>query len=351
MPAPARFYARDALGGGSDNDTVRDCVDNIRRFGFCVLDHIIPPTKVAGVHDEVVEATPRIRAAQNLAAPGEMHNQVLFLPKYQQYLSHQLVVSVARAMLDTHVRIAQTHIRHVSPDSTATKDGGCFGGDAGRSTRGWHTDWPHDLSTYAQGDDNAGAFPQPFPNLTAALSMVWNLTPVGPESAGTWIVPGSHLDLRNPRGPADGINVMAPIRGEMQIEAPAGSVLIQDTRCWHCQALHNPSGRARIAVVTRWAPWWLSVKDFGTDFGYTVNRMSRQQWESLPPPLQPLYRHLAKGVKDRMQPLNQLKSHAALHRQQAGFADPDGHSNAHIVVTVPTPVEVAAGHIAPVPRL
>ena len=93
MPAPARFYARDALGGGSDNDTVRDCVDNIRRFGFCVLDHIIPPTKVAGVHDEVVEATPRIRAAQNLAAPGEMHNQVLFLPKYQQYLSHQLVVS------------------------------------------------------------------------------------------------------------------------------------------------------------------------------------------------------------------------------------------------------------------
>eukprot|EP01047_Picozoa_sp_COSAG01_P073091 COSAG01_NODE_11810_length_1854_cov_3.327189_2_plen_341_part_01 len=335
-----RFYASDALGGnhgdGQDyNEIVGECVGSIRRFGFCVLDHVIPPSEVAQVHNEVVEATPRIRAAQKLAAPGGMQNQVLFLPRYQRYLSHPLVVAIAREMLDTHVRIAQTHIRHVSPDGTATADGGRFGGRVGRLMRGWHTDWPHDLSTYAQGDDNAGAFPQPFLNITAALSMVWNLSPVDSESAGTWIVPGSHLDLRNPRGPADGINVMAPIRGELQIEAPAGSVFIQDTRCWHCQASHNPSGRTRVAVVTRWAPWWLSVKEFGANFGYTVNKMSKEQWERLPPSLQPLYRHLAVGVQDRLQPLNQLKSAAAAERQRAGFVDPEGHSNAHIVVATP----------------
>lgn len=39
-----------------------------------------------------------------------------------------------------------------------------------------------------------------------------------------------HRDVRNPRGPADGITVSAPIPGEVQCSAPAGSVFIQDTR-------------------------------------------------------------------------------------------------------------------------
>jgi hypothetical protein len=52
----------------------------------------------------------------------------------------------------------------------------------------------------------------------------------------------------------------------MQVAGPAGSVFIQDTRTWHCQAMHNPSGRTRYAVVNRWAPWWLSVSEFGAPF-------------------------------------------------------------------------------------
>ena len=154
-----RFYARDAThateeeGSGSANDQieiVRDCVHNIRRFGFCVVNHIIPPPAAAEVHDECTAVTPLIREAQKLAAPGEMPNQVLFLPKFQQYLSHPLVVCIARALLDTHVRIAQTHIRHVPPDGTG--NAGASNSTpmpCGRLQRGWHTDWPHDLSTCA----------------------------------------------------------------------------------------------------------------------------------------------------------------------------------------------------------
>ena len=67
--------------------------------------------------------------------------------------------------------------------------------------------------------------------------------------------------------------------------------------------------------------------------------MSKEQWEALPLPLQPLYRHLAVGVTDRLQPLNQMKSMAALRRTGAGFVDPDGNSNAHIRVRVPTEAE------------
>jgi len=60
--------------------------------------------------------------------------------------------------------------------------------------------------------------------------MVWYMIDAGSESGGTWCVPGAHRDTRNPRGPRDGITVTAPIPGELQVEAPAGSVFIQDSR-------------------------------------------------------------------------------------------------------------------------
>ena len=98
------------------------------------------------------------------------------------------------------------------------------------------SDWPHDLTAYMASDadpsSHAGAIPQPFPDVTMALSMVWYLSDVDADSAGTWVVPYSHLDARNPRGPADNVNVQAPIAGELQVSAPAGSVFIQDTRTW-----------------------------------------------------------------------------------------------------------------------
>ena len=63
-----------------------------------------------------------------------------------------------------------------------------------------------------------------------AAQMVWYMIDAGSESGGTWCVPGAHRDTRNPRGPRDGITVSAPIPGELQVEAPAGSVFIQDSR-------------------------------------------------------------------------------------------------------------------------
>ena len=36
------------------------------------------------------------------------------------------------------------------------------------------------------------------------LVMIWYLTDVDADSGATWVVPGSHRDARNPRGPGDG---------------------------------------------------------------------------------------------------------------------------------------------------
>ena len=81
------------------------------------------------------------------------------------------------------------------------------------------------------------------------------MTDVDEDSGGTFCVPGAHRATNNPRGPTDGITVTAPIPGEMQCNAPAGSVYIQDSRMWHSTACHNTSGNVRVAGQNRWVPW------------------------------------------------------------------------------------------------
>ena len=104
----------------------------------------------------------------------------------------------------------------------------------------------------------------------------------------------------------------------------------------HCQALHNPSSRERVAVVTRWAPWWLSINEFGSAVGTDGKSHGRvplttQEWEALPPAVQPLFRHLAVGVKDELQALNIQRSRDSDAVVKRGRYDPGGESNAHVV--------------------
>ena len=53
-----------------------------------------------------------------------------------------------------------------------------------------------------------------------ALSTVWYFTDVGPLNGSTWLVPGSHRDLRNPRGADDDVDEHSPIAGEIQVILP-----------------------------------------------------------------------------------------------------------------------------------
>ena len=157
-------------------------------------------------------------------------------------------------------------------------------------------------------------------------------------------MPGSHRDKRNPRGPADGMSVTAPIPGDMQASAKAGSVFIQDSRNWHASAMHNPSGRDRVAIVNRWCPWWLSVDDFAPGKTYSINQvcrpLSHDEYLALPKDLQPLMRHLCPDEHDTLQEPVLKRAHEAGLRTRFGFQqleeDPDSlaSANAHIRVPV-----------------
>ena len=56
----------------------------------------------------------------------------------------------------------------------------------------------------------------------------------------------------------------------MQVKSKAGSVFIQDSRLWHSSPLHNLSNMDRVAVVSRWCPWWLSADEFAPKSRFNI---------------------------------------------------------------------------------
>jgi len=375
----SRAYAFNAATDPIEK-VVEGCADALGRYGFCVIDDVIPTDQVDAIRDEAVAAHVTVSenikairaffqdkdlspqdvlhqaAANNLALrpvrrtghPPKPPNDIIWMPKYAKHLANPVVTAVARHVLDDHLRIAQLHSRIIATDKADGTRGG-FGSDKNRGradTREWHTDWPHDLSAYGRDNplENAGCIRQPFPDVTMCLVMIWYLTDVDENSGGTWAVPGSHRDKRNPRGPSDDITVTAPIPGDMQVRANAGSVFIQDSRNWHASAMHNPSGRDRVAVVNRWCPWWVAVDDYAP--GDTVNTnmvcrpLSHSEYLDLPKDLQPLMRHLCTDERDTLQAPVLDRAREAGLRNQLGFRkleeNPDGlvGANDHIRVAV-----------------
>ena len=131
--------------------------------------------------------------------------------------------------------------------------------------------------------------------------MVWYLTDVDNEKGGTFCLPKSHKSNKNPRGIRDNIPLTMPLKDEIQIKAKAGSVLIQDSRLWHSVAtqLNNKSGD-RVAVVNRWAPWWLAADDYAPDsrFNVVCKPINKFEFKNLPKKLQPLMQHLCADLKE-----------------------------------------------------
>ncbi len=355
-------------------EVVSGCADSLDRYGFCVIDNVIPDGEVEAIREEVAaardvisrniqairelsgkDAPPgappegagggvELRPVRRLGHPPKPPNDIVRMPRFARHLASPVVTALARCVLDDHLRIAQLHPRIVEagkPDGT-----GVAAHRERAGVRGWHTDWPHDLSAYGMGSplENAGCIRQPFPDVTMCLVMIWYLTDVDENSGGTWAVPGSHKDKRNPRGPGDGIMVTAPIPGDMQVRAKAGSVYIQDSRTWHASPRHNRSGRDRAAMVTRWCPWWLSVDDYAPGDAFSTSivcrPLSQEEYLALPEALRPLMRHLCPGERDTLQQPVLDRSEAADRQNQRGFRlleeNPQAlaQANAHIRVPV-----------------
>ena len=146
--------------------------------------------------------------------------------------------------------------------------------------------------------------PAPYPDVTAHLTTIWMLTPFTLEGGGTLLVPGSHRASNNPSDDDMWVDGTAAYPTEVQATGPAGSVLIFDSRLWHSTAA-NDSDDTRVAVVVRWAPWWLNVnpitsgtaeyEELAEETGTRpddVVLISPFAHSRLPEPAKPLFRHI-----------------------------------------------------------
>ena len=173
-----RAYAFSALG--TVNDLVGGCTDALARYGFCVVDDVIPRDDVPRVRDEVnaaeaaiagnvaairqlLDASPdntrtvqalkavldnaptgiELRPVRRTGRPPKPPNDIVWLPHYAPYLGHPAITAVARRVLDDHLKIAQLHLRPIAAAAGAAPGGFGTAKYRGRAdTREWHTDWP-----------------------------------------------------------------------------------------------------------------------------------------------------------------------------------------------------------------
>ena len=218
-----RAYAFDATD--PVNEVVKGSIDSLSKYGFCVIDNVIPPNQVGDIREEVVAAQKiidrnvqairalvaegstestqidrekaenevELRQVRRVGHPPKPPNDIVWMPKYAQHLGNLNLVKVASKLLDDHLRIVQLHPKVIPVSNPKDASDISLGNDmlglpriykGPESARDWHTDWPHDPSAYGSDnpDENLGCIRQPFPDITMGLTMIWYLTDINEKS-------------------------------------------------------------------------------------------------------------------------------------------------------------------------
>ena len=268
----------------------------LKMNGYCVLEGIIPDDKIDEVRESVVaaQAAHREKAEAELAKTrsrghrvgvqgvANMRGVINETQTFAPYLADDRIMALTDALFGSYVRISCTD---------------CVINYPGNERGYWHADWPYNQT-------NATHVPAPYPDTIMHLSTIWMLTPFGPETGGTYIIPGSHRTDDNPSAAGiAGINPDAPYPTETQVSGSAGSVLLYDSRLWHAVP-PNRSDKPRVAIIVRYAPWWLNLNPtqagnpehtqivIETDGkNYDSPLIRSDVYETLPDNVKPLYRH------------------------------------------------------------
>jgi len=209
-------------------------VSSLQDDGWTILKGMIPEHVIPTLKDEVLAVVRRERQESPIPKIDYLNGLINHCQTFAAYLTHPRFLEVLGTSLGECFRVSFTM-------GIATWPG---------SQRGpLHADWPFNQM-------NAGRIAAPYPDILLHLTSLWLLTEFT-ESNGTIIVPKSHRFPTNPSagGPAA---MMQLHPDEIIVSAPAGSVLLFDSRLWHAPA-PNRTTRPRVAIGVRFAPWWLDL--------------------------------------------------------------------------------------------
>ena len=261
----------------------------IRTQGYCVIEGIIEAHVVSAMCERITAIVeredrdfPYARKKIGYAASIINHDQ-----SFATHLVDDRLTGLAAQLLGEHFRISFTAGMVINP---------------GNERGAWHADWP-----FNQG--NAGRILAPYPDGVFHLTTIWMLSPFTAENGATLVLPGSHRLPSNPTAeraqphPSVMPGQYDPIAGQMNVAGSPGSVLVMDSRLWHATAA-NLSERPRVALIVRYAPWWLNLAVLNPDsderrricdeagrYDNVVPLVRREVYDSLPASAMPLFRH------------------------------------------------------------
>ncbi len=232
------------------NMTTEEILTHLDIEGFCIIKELIPPRQIGAVRESIAgHLQTAFAATQKRAAEirGKGHRLggagVQALPgilgldqSVVPYLTDERILGPVHALFGDFFRIAGA---------------GAIANHPGNERGYWHADWPYNQT-------NAAHIPAPYADTVVKLSSLWMLTEFTPTTGGTLVIPGSHRARTNPSG-GDCFDREAPHPAELQVAAPAGSVMLFDSRLWHCVAT-NRSDEPRYALNVGFCPWWLNLE-------------------------------------------------------------------------------------------
>ena len=250
-------------------------VEEIQRQGYTILKGIIPDDQVINIKDDIIKAADMfgVKNPNNTyLATTINHTQ-----SFAYYTVDWRIMEVMESFFGPHVRIS----------STTTQI------NESRNKRGhWHADWPH----------TAGYIAKPIPDVVLHLTTIFMLADFTRENGGTLIRPSSHKWGSNPT--YDNEHIFDDYEDQIYAEGLAGSVLVMDSRLWHAIAINNTNSR-RVALVVRYAPWWLNldvlmagtvdqkiiVEEQPGTFNISYPPLSQEAYEQINDIAKPLFRH------------------------------------------------------------
>ena len=267
--------------------------------GYAIIHDVIPATDTGRVRDSVAsrlqahyasaqKQADAVRAkghrqggAGIQALPGVICHDQSFAP----YLGDTRLIDTVHSLFGDFARITNTNAIANHP-----------GNDRGY----WHADWPYNQT-------NASHIPTPYADALLKLSSLWVLTEFNETTGGTLVVPGSHREPSNPSG-GEGFDRESEHPDELQLCAPAGSVILFDSRLWHCVAV-NRSNEPRYAMNIGYAPWWLNLEPqrvgspdhtmMVVEPGGKPNqtpRIPESVYAALPDDIKPYFRHMLEAA-------------------------------------------------------
>ena len=194
-------------------------VSQLREVGWCVVEGVVPENEVNAIRQHVetahLEAIEEYETAggslthQRDKDGGPGKNVIAFIQPLAPYLAEKRVVGVIKAVLNPHVRIAQTEFKTRPPN------------DHNKMYRLTTPIGPTPV------DGKSGCCRQvPLMHDGTGQDMVCSHH-LGPKRRHM-VVPGIHRDPRNPRGLEDGIDEFKPYPPAKGF-GPAGSVVIIDS--------------------------------------------------------------------------------------------------------------------------